>query len=155
VVNAVAMGGVSYADAEDAVQDALVQAWSMPDAGRPIQRLDAWITVVAWNKTRSGLRRVGAERRARARLADMGSSPEHPAQVESAADVWRALAELPRRAREVAVLRYVLQLSTREVALSLGIAEGTVKRALSDARASLARSLRIDDEEVYADGSDR
>ena len=67
----------------------------------------------------------------------------------------RALAILPRRLREVAVLRYLLQLSTHETAVALGIAEGTVKRALADARRQLANAMTIDDEEVFSDDQDR
>ena len=148
------MMGVSYAEAEDAVQESLVRAWLMSDRGLTIERLDAWITVAATNRTRSGIRRLGAERRARARL----SHDEHGASavdVDSAVDIKRALAGLPRRARQVAVLRYVLRLSTQETAVALDLAEGTVKRALSDARMALAKDLAISDEEVYADDSDR
>jgi RNA polymerase sigma factor (sigma-70 family) len=154
VVNAVAMIGASYADAEDAVQDALVRAWT-DDVRRPIERLDAWVTVVAWNRTRSGFRRLGAERRARACLAETERAPDHTTNIDATVDVTRALASLPRRLREVAVLRYLLQLSTHETAVALGIADGTVKRALADARLELAAALAIADGEVFADDQDR
>jgi RNA polymerase sigma factor (sigma-70 family) len=59
-------------------------------------------------------------------------------------DVDRALAALPRRQREAAVLRYYLQLSTREVASALELDEGTVKNTLFRARVALAQALGID-----------
>ena len=152
VVNAVAMLGVDRAEAEDAVQDALVRAWAH-DARRPIERLDAWITVVAWNRTRSGLRRLGSERRALARLATNASATADD--PDATMDVRRALSRLPRRQREVAVLRYLLQLSTRETADALGIAEGTVKHTLADARHALAEELEITEKEVSIDDRDR
>jgi RNA polymerase sigma factor (sigma-70 family) len=62
-------------------------------------------------------------------------------------DVERALAGLPRRQRQISVLRYFLQLDTREVADALGVSEGTVKNSLSKARTALATSLRIDEQE--------
>ena len=155
VVNAVAMLGVGYAQAEDAVQEALVRAWIRSDRGEAIERLDAWVAVAAWNLTRSGLRRLGAERRARERLSAGLVEASQASNVEAAVDTARALAGLPRRLREVAVLRYVLQLSTRETATVLGIADGTVKRALADARHALAAALGTDDEEVVQDGADR
>jgi RNA polymerase sigma factor (sigma-70 family) len=153
VVNAVAMLGVGYAQAEDAVQEALVRAWIRSDRGETIDRLDAWVTVAAWNLTRSGLRRLGAERRAREQLTAVAMTGD-PA-PDAAIDLMRALARLPRRLREVAVLRYRLELTTRETAHVLGIAEGTVKRALADARRGLVSALAVPDEEVAPDGSDR
>ena len=147
VVNAVALGAVGFADAEDAVQEALVRAWVHADKGHPIEHLDAWVTVAAWNRSRSGWRRLGAERRARERLTAV--EPVSASQrTDEAVDIQRALAGLPRRLREVAVLRYLLRLSTAETATALGIAEGTVKRSLSDARASLAEALAGRIEEV-------
>ena len=49
--------------------------------------------------------------------------------------------------REVAVLRYYLQLNTREVASALELEEGTVKSTLFRARAALAQTLGIDENE--------
>ena len=60
----------------------------------------------------------------------------------------RALEALPRRQREVAVLRYLLEMSTAEVAAALGIAEGTVKSSLARARAHLVEALAVHDAEV-------
>jgi RNA polymerase sigma-70 factor (ECF subfamily) len=63
-------------------------------------------------------------------------------------EVARALAALPRREREVAVLRYLLGFDTEETADALGVGEGTVKSSLSRARTHLAEALRIRDLEV-------
>jgi RNA polymerase sigma-70 factor (ECF subfamily) len=71
-------------------------------------------------------------------------------------DVTRALATLPRRQREVAVMRYLLGISTREVAQATGVGEGTVKNSLSKARVALAHQLKVEnDEEVGSDVEDR
>jgi DNA-directed RNA polymerase specialized sigma24 family protein len=70
-------------------------------------------------------------------------------------DVERALAGLSRRQREVAVLRYYLQLDTREVASALQINEGTVKSTLFRARAAIAEALSIDDSEEANDRGPR
>ena len=83
-----------------------------------------------------------SERRARARLHTpaLGEPP-----TADRIDVDRALAKLPRRQREVAVLRYYLQLDTREVASALELNEGTVKSTLSRARTALALTLGIEE----------
>jgi DNA-directed RNA polymerase specialized sigma24 family protein len=49
------------------------------------------------------------------------------------------------------VLRYYLQLDTREVASALELNEGTVKSTLSRARAALARTLGIEENEEAND----
>jgi RNA polymerase sigma factor (sigma-70 family) len=153
VVNAVAFGSLGYADAEEAVQEALVRAWIYSSAGNRIERLDAWVTVTAWNRARTVLRRLARERRAKQLLAD--ARPEVPADPsDDAIDLFGALARLPRRLRQVSVLRYWLGLSTAETAQALGIAEGTVKRALSDARTALAAALSLSEEGV-TDAHDR
>jgi RNA polymerase sigma-70 factor, ECF subfamily len=157
VVNAVAFAGFGFDQAEDAVQEAVVRAWMRAERGETIRRLDAWVTVTAWNLSRSGLRRLGAEHRARERLAaglfDARSSPAS----DDAVDIARAMAVLPRRQREVAVLRYQLQLTTKETAAALDISEGTVKRALADAREVLRRLLEVQeqDQSEVRDDADR
>jgi RNA polymerase sigma-70 factor (ECF subfamily) len=145
VVNAVALACGSRTAAEDAVQEALVSAWIRSERGERPASLPAWVTAVALNHTRSGWRRALAERRARRRVAERaGGSADPPS--EDRLEITRALAALPRRQREVAVLRYVLDLSTAEVAAALGVGEGTVKSSLAKARQHLADALRIHDE---------
>jgi RNA polymerase sigma factor (sigma-70 family) len=52
-----------------------------------------------------------------------------------------ALAELPRRQREVLALRYYLDLSEREIAETLGISAGAVKSHASRGAAALRTHL--------------
>jgi RNA polymerase sigma-70 factor, ECF subfamily len=152
LVAAVALTSGSRPAAEDAVQEALIRAWERSDKGEEIDSLEGWVTTVALNLARSGLRRLRSERRARARLhASMVGEPPTADRL----DVDRALAALPRRQREVAVLRYYLQLSTREVAAALELDEGTVKSTLFRARAALARALGIDENEEANDRGPR
>lgn len=148
VVNAVAMVCGSFPAAEDAVQEALLRAWTRSSRGEEIERLGAWVVTVALNLSRSGLRRRIAERRARERISSGRAS--HPEPSGDPVDVHRALASLPRRQREVAVLRYLLDMDTKEVANVLRVSDGTVKNSLSKARTALAAQLRI--EEVPSDG---
>ena len=147
LVNAVALVSGSLAAAEDAVQEAIVRAWTSRES---IENPAAWVAVVAMNLSRSAWRRTFAERKARERLVDVdvGDSGASDDRV----DVARALAGLPRRQREVAVMRYFLQLSTDETATALGVGSGTVKNSLAKARTSLATALReTDDMEVTPD----
>ena len=148
MVNAVALASGSYPAAEDAVQEALVRAWIRSERGERFASLTAWVTSVALNLTRSGWRRTLAERRARRRIGERPTIPEPSADQ---AEVGLALAALPRRQREVAVVRFLLEMSTAEVATTLGISEGTVKSSLARARAHLIDALALHDAEVTND----
>jgi RNA polymerase sigma-70 factor (ECF subfamily) len=144
----VALVSGSRPAAEDAVQEALLRAWERSERGEQIDSLPAWVTTVSLNLARSGLRRVLAERRARARLGRTSSG-----ELEEAdrLDLERALAALPRRQREAVVLRYYLGMDTREVARVLRVGEGTVKSTLFRARAALARALGVPETEEAND----
>lgn len=56
-------------------------------------------------------------------------------------DLLAAIAQLPRRQRQVIVLRYWLDLSEAQIAEDLGIANGTVKATASKALKSLEKRL--------------
>jgi RNA polymerase sigma-70 factor, ECF subfamily len=131
------------------VQEALVRAWMRSERGERVESLPAWVAAVALNQTRSGWRRAMAERRARHRMPQR-SAVQAPAS-EDHLEVTRALSTLPRRQREVAVLRYLLEMTTAEVAAALGIGEGTVKSSLARARAHLMDALAVHDTEVAND----
>jgi RNA polymerase sigma-70 factor (ECF subfamily) len=118
-----------------------------------VESLPAWVAAVALNQTRSSWRRAMVERRARRRSTERSVPTATPS--EEHLDVARALETLPRRQREVAVLRYLLEMSTAEVAATLGITEGTVKSSLSRARAHLVEALAVHDTEVANDVENR
>jgi len=143
LVAAVALACGSRPAAEDAVQEALLRAWERSEKGEEVDSLEGWVTTVALNLARSGLRRRMAERRARARL---GTTTVREPPTADRIDVDRALATLPRRQREVAVLRFFLQMSTADAARVLRIGEGTVKSTLPRARAALADQLGVNDD---------
>lgn len=63
-------------------------------------------------------------------------------------DVWRALQSLPADMREVVVLRYFEDLSSREIAAILRIPDGTVRFRLSRAKQQL-RPLLDDGEPAF------
>jgi RNA polymerase sigma factor (sigma-70 family) len=56
--------------------------------------------------------------------------------------VLAAMARLPRRAREVLVLRYYLGLPDEEIATTLGVSRSTVSSTASRGLAALAWELK-------------
>jgi len=130
-----------------------VRAWMRSERGERLESLPAWVAAVALNQTRSGWRRAMAERRARQRMPQRPAVQAPPS--EEHLEVARALSTLSRRQREVAVLRYLLEMSTAEVAAALGVGEGTVKSSLARARAHLVNALAIRDDEVTNDADGR
>ena len=139
LVAGVALITGSHAAAEDAVQEALLRAWERSERGATIESLEAWVTAVALNLARSAVRRLIAERSARARMA-AGGAARRALDVERL-DIERALDRLPRRQREAVVCRYYLGMDTAEVAEVLRVTPGTVKSTLFRARAALAAAL--------------
>lgn len=127
-----------------------MRAWERTTRGEAIDSLGAWVATVALNVSRSGVRRKMAERRARQRLGAPSTTRSDRPQGD-AVDVERAIATLPRRQREVVVLRYLLDLNTAETAATLRVNEGTVKSELSRARAMLAERLETVSMEVAND----
>lgn len=106
------------------------------------------LTTVALNLSRSGLRRLRVERRAREGLPAAPAGEPSPLRV----DVERSVASLPRRQREVTVLHYFLGLDRKEIAEILRVHEGTVKATLHRARAALAGPLGEPIDEEATDG---
>jgi RNA polymerase sigma-70 factor (ECF subfamily) len=148
LVAGVGLAAGSRALAEDAVQEALARAWERSERGEEIRNLGGWVTAVALNLSRSALRRLRVERRARERLVTKAAEEPSPLRV----DVERSVAALPRRQREVTVLRYFQGLEVKEIAEILGVHEGTVKTTLHRARAALATALGEPIEEEANDG---
>lgn len=146
----------SLPTAEDAVQEAMARAWERGARGEQIDKLAAWVTTVALNLARSQMRRWKSERRARDRMGLPGIVPDTPAASADAHAVREALRALPRRQREVTVLRYYGGLDVEEIARTLGISAGNVKAVLFRARQALAATLSDDVDDVeegeHADG---
>lgn len=132
----------SHPLAEEAVQEALARAWEQGERGQRIQSLKAWVSVVARNYARSGIRKRLAEHRAHARLSEGMSSTSHrPPPPEERMDAVRAVQALPTRQREVIALYYFADLTVGEIASALKAHPETVKSLLHRGRIAVSRSL--------------
>jgi RNA polymerase sigma-70 factor (ECF subfamily) len=138
------------ADADDVVQESLSAAWRSRHTFDP-QRgsFRAWLLAIAVNECRRAARR---RRRHEMLVAALSGRVRHGVLVDRDAGhadplgdaVERAIAELPARQRLVVNLYYFVDLPVDEVARILGIASGTVKSSLAEARGRLREALETE-----------
>jgi RNA polymerase sigma-70 factor (ECF subfamily) len=134
--------------ARDAVAEAFSRAYERWGRVAAMASPTGWVYRVALNE----LRRRERRRRIELRLLHRRAAPLSTPPPEADPELWTAVAALPRREREVVVLRYVADLREREVGEALGISEGAASAALVAARRRLARSLgRTFDTDTDAD----
>ena len=139
--------------AQEAVNEALARAWNRVQRGHPLDSLAGWVRVVAINLARDHHRRRAVERRRLADLVSLQTAPSSDTWGVSI-DVRAALAALPSRQREVAVLFYFFDLTVADTARELGISVGTVKTCLERARASLRETLGTRADELVGHDAD-
>lgn len=130
------------AAAEDVVQDAFVATHKSWRRLRDPENALAYLRQSVVNRSRSRLRHLKVEDRKAPRPMPDAPSAEYGAihAVERTA-VMTALRELPRRQREVLVLRYYSDLSEAQIADALQISSGAVKSHASRGIAALRNSL--------------
>jgi RNA polymerase sigma-70 factor (sigma-E family) len=132
--------------AEDVVQDVFARL-CVRDLLPPGEGAVSYVRAAVLNRCRSALRRRALARRLGGVRALPGWDATQPSAEQEAIlaedrrQVLAALARLPRRRREVLVLRYWLGLPEAEIAQVLGISPGTVKSTAARGLAALARAL--------------
>lgn len=129
--------------AEDVVQDAFIALHRNVGRVRDPNAALAYVRSAVLNRARSTLRRrVVARRHLRAAEPEVGPPPSDAVLLaEEHREVLAALRTLPRRQREVLVLRYWSDRSEAEIADLLSISRGSVKSAASRGIATLRHSL--------------
>lgn len=145
------------ADAEDAVQDALLAAYKHLNQFRGDARMSTWLNAIVANCARMQLRKrphhmhvsldspIGEEREylLSDTLMDNRPNPEdeyHKSWLN--AHLIESAARLSPTLRRTFHLRYVDHLSVLETARVLGVPIGTVKAQTARARAKLLKSIR-------------
>ncbi len=129
--------------AEDVVQDAFLKLYRAMPRLRDHAQILPYLRTAVINEARSVLR---ARKRAWLRRVlhePPGGSPESAVLDRAERDqVMAAVTKLPRRAREVLVLRYYAELRDSEIAAELGVSRGTVSSTASRALAVLGQLLK-------------
>lgn len=145
------------AEAEDALQDAYLQAYRAMDRYRGESSLSTWLTRIVVNEAIARSRKTS--RRAEIIRLDGDSAPEYTSMEADMDDISieqpeqaairaqaRSLLErkidaLPETFRTVFVLRAVEELTVEETASCLGIPDATVRTRFFRARSMLRESL--------------
>src|SRR6266853_971520 len=145
------------ADAEDAVQDALLSAYKHLNQFKGEAQMSTWLTSIVTNCARMQLRRrprqtqmsleelfgEKQERTVSEILAHPGPSPEDECRsAELHGHIQRCVEQLSPCLRKAFQLRDVDGLTTSEAAHILGVPDGTLKAQLARARAKLRRQMR-------------
>ena len=120
------------ADAQDAVQQALLKAWAARDRMRPgVER--AWLMRIVINESRN-------VQRQRMRMVPVERLPEQ-AYTPPDTDLREAIDALPENWRLPLLLKYMEGMSEKEAARALGITQGALKARLHRARKALEKVL--------------
>lgn len=137
-------------DARDATQDAFLSAWRELPRLRDAEQFDAWLRRILVNACRAQIRVRG-----RVREIAMDGAPDRSDPGPSTSDLvgdtdmlGRAFDRLIPDKRAILVLHYLQHESVAAIAEAMGVAAGTVKWRLSEARGALERAL-------LAEGEDR
>lgn len=125
-------------EARDLAQGSLEKAYRDWSRVSSLDQPGAWLRRVTINAANSWHRSHRRDSRLRNKLA---AQPEPVVLEPEASEFWKHVRGLATQQRAVVALFYIEDMSIAEVGSVLGIADGTVKATLSQARARLAEML--------------
>ncbi len=133
----------SRADAEDAVQRALLQTYQGARGYDARWAVSTWLYRILTNVCVDELRRRGVRAAHAEAAADEPTAPafDAPGDAGRRIDVERALGKVPREARVLLALHYVNGLGNAELARIRGISINTVKSQLARGKSILRAAL--------------
>lgn len=140
--------GGSVVDAEDVVQDAWIRATTRLSGFRWESSFRTWLIGIGLNRAREVLRR--RSRRPTLELSEWREPPAPASRDGERVDLERAIAGLPDGSRTVLVLHDVEGFTHEEIGRRLGIAAGTSKSQLFQARRALRARLAPTEEMPHA-----
>lgn len=127
--------------AQDAVQDTFVKAYRKLDSFRGESSAKTWLTRIAMHTCRDYQRTAWFRHVDRSKAAD--SLPEAVCAQSFPDDtVMETVSRLPRKYREIVLLRYYWGLKIHEAAKTLGISESAVKLRQKKANNLLRTALK-------------
>jgi len=135
---------VGDADAEDAAQDALLNAHAALVRGAAVRQLAPWLYAIAQNTARNCLRARAARPATEDADRDGGACADGSAEDrQELREVLAAVSSLPDRQRDAIVMREFEGRSYEEIASRLGASHGAVRQLLNRARGSVRERVRV------------
>lgn len=139
-------------DAEDATQEAFLNAWRNLPRLRDTAKFDAWFGRIVVNEARLTLRRRGRVMTVPVDVIDvhgddrptanMPGSPDPSIDAIAASDaLQRAIDRLTIEQRTILALHHLEERRVADIAALLGVPVGTAKWRLHEARAALERAM--------------
>jgi RNA polymerase sigma-70 factor (ECF subfamily) len=145
IVKSLALASGDLAAAEDATQEAFIEACVRWNRIARYENPAVWVRRVAINRPRSTHRSRNRAARAIGRLASESQMVPPPREPETG--LATALKTLPPRQRLAAVLYYVDDLTIAEVASAMGVSQGAVSQHLSRARTAFRTHMGNSDDD--------
>jgi RNA polymerase sigma-70 factor (ECF subfamily) len=132
-----------YQLAEEVLQDVMLAVWKGASGFRGECRVRTWLMAIARKRASTArLRRVSGALPLDESFASNGLHIfQHQAHHTGHDDVLSALGQLPCAEREIIILIFYYNLSGSEVALVMGVPEGTVRSRLRRAKVRLNKLL--------------
>jgi len=127
------VASVGRQEADDCIQETLLSALRAYPRLRPGSNVRAWLLTIARNKA------MDSHRARKRQPVPVGAAPEDAATSggnghfdEPDTELWKAVRELPPKQRAAVVLRFVNDLSHREIATVLDCSEAAARRSLHE-----------------------
>jgi RNA polymerase sigma-70 factor (ECF subfamily) len=157
----VAAALVGRADAEDAVQEALVRAWRAWPSLRDAGAARAWLLRITVNVCRNWQAgHFGTHQRSTEPLNAADAPTPHPALVGCgpgdsghavALDLRSAVRQLPEELRQIVALRFYAGMDSTEIGAALDLPPPTVRTRLRRALVQLRQRLGASDDPTVSD----
>jgi RNA polymerase sigma-70 factor (ECF subfamily) len=129
------------AEAEDAVHDAVVTAWTKWSSLRDPSRFEAWFGRIVVNTCRNRLKKASRRHERSIENTKAPVAPDTLSSVHERERMSRAFAALEPDHRVVLALRYYRDLPVDEIACLTGVRPGTVKSRLHRAQQRMRQVL--------------
>lgn len=139
--------GLGGADAAEATQETLLRAYRGRSRWRPGGDAAAWLYGIALNVVREFHEKGRRSRPNGLDLEILSAAASHRGRADDdapgeLAHLAAAIGALPPRQREAVTCRYLLEMSVREAAATMGCAEGTVKAAVAAALENMRKAMK-------------
>ncbi|MDF2596260.1 MAG: polymerase sigma factor [Clostridia bacterium] len=131
--------------AEDAVQDTLIKIYRNYHTFKSYSSEKTWIMAIAINTCKNYMRANWFKKVVtglRTEHSEYDSLDEKMIKDEKGQEIIEEIMQLNHKYREVILLYYYQEMSTKEISAILGIKEGTVRVRLQRAREKLSITLR-------------